>query len=178
MSKQLHKRRTTVQVVDIVRQYQHQDIKAKEAAAYLGVGRTRFYQIVAAVAEHGSAFTLDYHRRGSNNRLDPAVEKNLRRELVADRKLIEHPDVPVKRYNYTYLQGRLQEKNHQKVSVTTIINRAKKWGFYLGKPARQKHDRQVLTNYTGELIQHDASYHLFVPLLGDKLVLTTSLDDY
>ena len=38
MAEQLHKRRTTEQVVDIVHKYQRKEIKAKEAAAYLGVG--------------------------------------------------------------------------------------------------------------------------------------------
>jgi len=36
----------------------------------------------------------------------------------------------------------------------------------------------VITNYTGELVQHDCSHHNFAPLLGAKLYLITSLDDY
>lgn len=64
------------------------------------------------------------------------------------------------------------------VSLPTIINRAKKNGFYLGKPKKTSHDREVLTNYAGELIQHDSSHHLFSPLAGCKWYLITSLDDY
>jgi len=31
--------------------------------------------------------------------------------------------------------------------------------FYLSKPKRKAHDREVLTNYVGELIQNDSSEH-------------------
>jgi len=57
-------------------------------------------------------------------------------------------------------------------------NRARKKGFYLKKPKRTAHDREVLTNYAGELIQHDSSYHLWAPDAGEKWYLITSLDDF
>ena len=40
------------------------------------------------------------------------------------------------------------------------------------------HDREVLTNYIGELVQHDASLHLFAPDAKQKWYLITSIDDY
>lgn len=178
MSLQLHKRLSREQVIALIDKYLAGLIKAKEARAYLNLSKSRFYELVAAYEERGSDFTLHSERSSPSRRLKPAVEKNIRAELEADQALIENPGVPVTRYNYTYIQGQLQEKYQQTVSVTTIISRAKDWGFHLGKRSPQKHDRQVLTNYTGELIQHDASWHLFVPLLGKKLYLITSLDDY
>jgi len=36
----------------------------------------------------------------------------------------------------------------------------------------------VLTNYVGELLQHDTSYHLFAPFAGIKWYLITTIDDY
>jgi hypothetical protein len=36
----------------------------------------------------------------------------------------------------------------------------------------------VVTNYTGELIQHDSSHHLFSPPAREKWYLITSLDDF
>jgi hypothetical protein len=62
--------------------------------------------------------------------------------------------------------------------IPTIIDRAKKNGHYLKKPKRTIHDREVLTNYVGELIQHDSSYHLWSPCAHEKWYLITSLDDY
>ena len=73
--------------------------------------------------------------------------------------MIQDKDIALKSYNYSYIKDRLEKEYDQKVSVSTIINRAKKNDFYLTKPKRKVYDREVLTNYAGELIQHDSSYH-------------------
>lgn len=65
-----------------------------------------------------------------------------------------------------------------KVSLPTIIDRARKNDFYLKKRKRTIHDREVLTNYAGELIQHDSSHHLWAPNSKEKWYLITSLDDF
>ena len=46
------------------------------------------------------------------------------------------------------------------------------------KPKRKAHDREVITNYPGELIQHDSSHHQFAPYAAKKWYLITSIDDY
>jgi hypothetical protein len=178
MSQQLHKRFSVKDVTETVLKYQNKEMTGTAAAAYLGIGRTRFYEIVAEVEKQGSAFTLEYKRKKANNRIDQEVENNLRKELEEDKKLIENSKVPVKRYNYSYVCDQLTKNHQQEISLTTTIARAKEWGYWLGKPPKKSHDRQVITNYTGELIQHDASHHLFAPLMERKLVLTTSLDDF
>lgn len=178
MPPQLHKRLTTEQVTDLLDKYLAKELKAKEAQAYLGVGRTRFYQLVIAYQEDGSQFSIAYERSNDSRRIDAAIERSIRRELEAEKKLIDNKDVPVRRYNYSYVRDQLLEKYDQRVSVDTIIRRAKEWDCYLGKPPKKVHDREVLTNYTGELVQHDSSHHNFAPLLGAKLYLITSLDDY
>jgi hypothetical protein len=40
------------------------------------------------------------------------------------------------------------------------------------------HDREVITNHVGELVQHDASFHRWSPYAADKWYLITSVDDY
>lgn len=178
MPKQLHKRLTTEQVTDLLDKYLAKELKAKEAQAYLGVGRTRFYQLVAAYEEKGSQFSIEYERTKDSRRIDAAIECGIKRELAAEKKLIDRRDIPVRRYNYSYVRDQLLQKYDQRVSVDTIIRRAKEWDFYLGKPPKKVHDREVMTHYTGELVQHDSSHHNFAPLLGTKLYLITSLDDY
>ena len=64
------------------------------------------------------------------------------------------------------------------MAVSTVIQHAKANGFYMPRPKRKAHDREILTTYAGELIQHDASYHLWAPDCGVKWTLITSLDDY
>ena len=63
------------------------------------------------------------------------------------------------------------------MSLPTIIDRAKKGGFYIDKPKRKAHDREVITNYAGELIQHDSSHHKWSPYADKKWYLITSIDD-
>ena len=82
-------------------------------------------------------------------------------------------------YNYSYVKDLLETKYNQKVSLPTIIDRAKKNDFYLKrKPGKASHDREVLTNYIGEIIQHDSSHHLWSPPAREKWYLITSLDDF
>ena len=69
-------------------------------------------------------------------------------------------------------------KYRQKVSLPTIIDRAKNNNFYFPRPKRKSHDREVLTNYVGELIQHDSSWHKWSPYVEEKWHLITSLDYY
>jgi hypothetical protein len=62
----------------------------------------------------------------------------------------------------------LEKDYNQKVSLTTIINRAKANGFYLSKPKRKVHEKEVITNYPGEMIQHDSSHHQFSTYADSK----------
>lgn len=178
-SKQLHKRFSNEQVKEILRKYEAREMKAKEAIHYLEIGSSRFYQLVTDYEEDQSNFSINYARQKSNNRIDPKIEKNITKELKFEKeKIIDNPEVPTNRYNYTYIKDQIKEKYNQKVSVPTIINRAKQQGYWQGKPPKKIHDREVITNYVGELIQHDASHHLFSPDAREKWYLITSLDDY
>jgi hypothetical protein len=46
------------------------------------------------------------------------------------------------------------------------------------KSRKVSHDHEVATNYIGEIIQHDSSYHLWSPPAREKWYLITSLDDF
>ncbi len=93
--------------------------------------------------------------------------------------MIVNKDTTVRNYNYSYVKDCIESKCQQKVSLTTIIKRAKEHDFYLPKkPKKTTHDREVSTNYAGELIQHDSSFHLWAPSAKEKWYLITSLDDF
>lgn len=179
MPKQIHKRFTTELVKNILAKYEAGQLRAKEAIRYLETSKSRFYQLVAEYEEDAANFSIDYKRHGPNYKIDTQVEKNILKELKVEKeKIIDNPDVPTKRYNYSYIQKRIEEKYDQEVSVPTIIARAKDAGYWQGKPPKAVHDKEVITNYTGELIQHDSSHHLFAPDAKEKWYLITSLDDY
>lgn len=176
---QLHRRLSGEQVKFILNKYLTGEIKAGAAIAKLGIGRTRFYQLADKCESDRANFNIDYGRREATRKIDAAVEKNILNELKFEKvHIIGNKEVPTKRYNYSYIQNLLQDKYRQRVSLNTIINRAKSHGCYLGRPAKKIHDRQILSHYIGELVQHDCSYHLFAPDAEVKWHLITSLDDY
>lgn len=117
-------------------------------------------------------------RRSFARKIDKEIEETILKELSTEKRLIENSDMPIRFYNYSHIKDQLYDKYRQKVSLPTIIARAKKNGFYFPRPERKTHDREVATNYMGELIQHDFSYHKWSPYTHEKWHLITSLDDY
>jgi len=69
-------------------------------------------------------------------------------------------------------------KQEIRVSVPTIIQRAKQLDCYKPQRKHKVHTREVLTTAIGALIQHDASIHLWSPFAAEKWTLITSIDDY
>lgn len=175
---QVHKRFTDKQVRDLLGRYVAGEIERTYVQEILGIQKRRFFRLLAAFRQNPAAFSIAYTRNGTPRTISPDVEHNIVKELEIDRDLIEDPDVPLRRYNYSYVRDRLQNKYHQKVSLPTIINRAQKYGFWVKKRKGRIHDREVMTRYVGELIQHDASHHLWSPPAQRKWYLITSLDDY
>lgn len=179
MPKQLHKRFTTSQVKAILEKYVSKEIGAKDAIAYLELGRTHFYNLVRDYQKDPISFSIAYVRSTPTRLLNSAIEDNILQELKVEKeKIIDNPHVPTKHYNYSYIRSILKEKYGQRPSVSTIIDRAKKHGYWKKKPPKKIHDHEVITNFAGELIQHDTSYHLFAPDSTVKWYLITSLDDY
>jgi hypothetical protein len=174
---QLHKRFTSDQVKELLERYLQNEFERKYIQEILEIKERRFFGLVKQYRENPHHFTIQYHRP-SPARIPEALEKNMLREFSIEKGIIQNKDVPLTCYNYSYIKDRLREEYQQKVSLPTIIDRAKKHGFYLKKPKRRIHDREVLTRYVGELIQHDASYHLWAPAAQEKWYLITSLDDY
>ncbi len=179
-NQQLHKRFTNDQVRDIVGKYVQKQIRAKEASKYLGIGRTRFYQLTTTYRQDPNKLTLIYHRTIPTREVKQSVKGHILTELKFEKeKIIENPNVPTTRYNYSYIRTLLWEKYGEKVSLPTIIAIAKEHDFWKAKRKREQiHTRQVLTQFVGELIQHDSSQHLFAPDALKKWYLITSLDDY
>ena len=175
---QLHKRFTSQQVKELLDRYSKNEIERKYIQEILGIKRRRFFILLKQYKENPQHFTVQYQRTRAPRAISPMIEQNILKELAIEKKIIQNTEVPLTSYNYSYLRDRLRGIYHQKVSLPTIIDRAKKHGFYLKKPKRTVHDREVLTRYAGELIQHDSSYHLWAPAAKEKWYLITSLDDY
>jgi len=176
---QIHKRFEDSQVKDLISRYLRKEIRRKYIQEILGVRKTRLFALVKKFKENAKKFSVQYSRKTINRKIPWDIEKNILKELAIDKKLIQDKEQPLKSYNYSYVKERLKDNYKQIVSVPTIINRAKRNDYYLVKrPKKGRHDREVLTTYTGELIQHDSSHHKWSPYVTEKWYLITSLDDF
>jgi hypothetical protein len=178
MSNQLHKNLTDGQVKSLLKSYLDKKIKIDYILQMLKIKRRRFFELLAKYRKDPDNFSIQYVRKTINRKIDPDIERNIVKELKIEKDLIKNKDIPIKYYNYSYIRDLLEQKYSQKVSLPTIIDRAKRNNFYFLKPKRKAHDREILTNYPGELIQHDSSHHQFAPYAAEKWYLITSLDDF
>jgi len=172
---QLQKRFSEEQVKELIGRYERGEVKRRVMEEVLGISKTRFFELLEA---YRIGADLWKERRGAKRAIDARAEEFLRCELELDKALIEDGQIPVYRYNYSYVRGELKRKHGIDISVPTIIKRAKEWGYYKPRRKHTPHTREVISNYTGELIQHDSSHHLFAPMGGKKWYLITSIDDY
>ena len=174
---QLHKQFTADQVKVLLTSYEQGHLSREEIEHTLGIRKTRFFALLKQLRDHPDSFSIDYHRP-SRPRLTPGDEEKIQRELLRDKELVDNKDLPISGYNYAALTDRLHQAG-VRVSTTTVIQRAKTLGCYQAKKKKKdRHDREVLTAATGDLIQHDASLHLWSPYASEKWTLITSLDDY
>lgn len=178
MATQIHKKFTDQQVKELMMKYLNKEIERKYIEQILGIKKAMFFRLLQSYRSNPDQFSVEYKRSGKTRCIAPEIKHNIIKELAIDKKAIQNKDIPLYRYNYSYVQKRLKKNYGQSVAVSTVIQHAKANGFYMPRPKHKTHDREVLTTYAGELIQHDASYHLFAPDGGVKWVLITSLDDY
>ena len=179
MNEQLHQRFSTEEIKTFLEEYLDDKTKLVYILEILRITRRRFFQLLKEYRRDSDNFSIQYKRKRATRQISKDVEKNIISELEKEKKLIENKELPIKFYNYSYIKDRIYQDYGQKVSLPTIIARARKQGFYKPrKKERKYHDRELLTNYVGELIQHDSSQHLFSPYADKKWYLITSLDDY
>lgn len=175
---QVHKKFTDGQIKELIERYLKKEIARSYIQEILQIKKRRFFALVKDYRTNPETFSIQYIRRKKTRSIPQNTERAIMKELTIEKKLIEDSNVPLRSYNYSYIKDRLEKKYKQKVSLPTIINRAKKNDFYIKKPKRTAHDREVLTNYAGELIQHDSSHHKWSPYAKEKWYLITSLDDF
>lgn len=172
----IHSRFTDGQVRLLIRSYEEGQMSRTQVEETLQVGKTRFFALLKLYRKAPRSFSLAYHR-SSPTRLSDKAERLIRKTLLEERALIEDPDLPISTYNYSAARERLLEQGI-KVSLSTIIERAKTLGCHRPRPKGKPHSREVITTAIGALIQHDASLHRWSPYAEAKWTLISSLDDY
>ena len=141
MSKQLHKNFTNDQVKSLFEKYSKKEIKLNYILQILRIKRSRFFELLTRHRKDPDNFSIQYKRNISNYRIDREIEANIIKELKSEKDLIKAKDVPIKYYNYSYIKDLLEQKYKQKVSLPTIIDRAKRNNFYFPQSQAKFHSK-------------------------------------
>ena len=126
MGEQVHKRVTDEQMKMIMERYLAGELSASHAMELLGLKRSRFFEWVQKYKNRPAGFSIEYRRKGTNRQLDERVHSHILQELEKEKGLIDDPSIPIRFYNYSYIQDQLRERYQEKVSLPAIIDRAKK----------------------------------------------------
>ena len=173
---QIHRHFSDEQIRVLLQSYCQRKITRDDLEDMLGIAKTRFFALLKSYRQNPHTFSITY-RRITPARLSSEVEAQVQRALLEEKQIIENPDLPISDYNYTALKDRLNKRGVE-VSVTTIIDRAKKLNCHKPRNKKKSHEREVLTASIGALVQHDASLHQWSPFAQEKWALITSIDDY
>jgi hypothetical protein len=95
-------------------------------------------------------FSIEY-KRESKRRISVDIQRIIIDELKKDKELIDDIDIPINRYNYSYLRERISKEKGIEVSLPTIIKIAKENGFYIERRRQNVHNREVITSYAGSM---------------------------
>ena len=176
---QLHKRLGTDQVKMILNLYILKKMELKEVLNQFEVGERRFYKILKEYKKDKQNFSIEYSRNSPNRKISQSVEEVIRSELEKEKSIIDNRSIPVNDYNYSVVRDEVENLTGKRLALQTIINRAKDWNFrVLEKPKKKVHDRVVVTDAIGMLLQHDSSHHQWSPFAREKWSLITTLDDH
>ena len=138
---QLHKKFTDFQIKDLITRYLKKEVKRRDLQKVLGIKKTRFFALVKRLKDDPENFSVSYSRSIPTRTISKDIETNILKELNTEKDLIKAKGVPIRYYNYSYIKDTLENDYNQKVSLSTIINRAKANGFYLTKPKRKVHEK-------------------------------------
>jgi hypothetical protein len=129
MPKQIHKRFSSDEVKDVLGRYVRREVGVEQAYALLKISRRRFFDLLGVYRKNPEAFQVEYQRKGANRKLAKKVDQKIVGELKKEARLIEDKDNPIRDFNYSFIREILAEKHHVQVSLSTVIDRAKKMGF-------------------------------------------------
>ena len=181
---QIHKQFSDDEVKQYLKWYEDKVMTKAEVLQVLGIKDSRFYVLLGRFRDKPKAFSVAYRRVRTTRTLPAKVVRQIRKELEAEHGFIINPAMSIMFYNYTAIRDAVEDSTGQKVSSQTIVNYAKRWGYYIERPKRKQHTREVLTDSVGMLLQHDASLHQWSPYVKRpdgkplKWSLITTLDDH
>jgi hypothetical protein len=129
MGKHLRKLFSADQVKEVFRRYLARQIGVDQASAMLKIRRRQFFKLLQVYRQRPERFSLDYTRKAPPRKIDAKAEAKITQELRKEAEIIRDKTNPVRFYNYSYVKEVLEKKHKVRVSLPTIIDRAKKMGI-------------------------------------------------
>jgi hypothetical protein len=114
MGEQLHKRFSTEIVQFYLERYLDKTIELSYLLDILGIKKRRFYQLLNRYRTDPEHFSLVFPKRRPSRTITSEVETNILNELTIERAMIEDPKLPIRTYNYSYIQDELSRKHSKK----------------------------------------------------------------
>ena len=100
-------------------------MERKYVEQILGIKKAMFFRVLQSYRSNPEQFSVEYKRSAQAKRIAPEVKNNIIKELLIDKKTIQNKDTSFYKYNYSFVQRRLEENYKQSAAVSTIINYAK-----------------------------------------------------
>lgn len=125
MAIHIHTKFTNEQIKELLQKYLNKEVERKYIQEILGIGKSRFFEIIQSYRNNPKDFSVEYQRSGKTRSIAPEIKANIIKELSIDKKAIQNKDIPLYKYNYSYIQKRLAKKYSQSVALSTVIQHAK-----------------------------------------------------
>ena len=132
---QIHKRFTADQVKVLLKGYCRGILDRSAVEQTSGISKSRFFVLLREYRRSTDEFSLAYHRK-TPTRIATWVEKEIEKELMLQKNLLDDSTLPITSYNYSVIRDRLA-KQGIRVALSTIIDRAKSLGCYQAHPKEE-----------------------------------------
>lgn len=116
-------------MIEVFEKYEKKIFGLEQVLIFLKIKRSRFFILLKKYRQDPKGFSIEFKRNKAPRSIDEKSEKKIISELKKEAALIEDKRNPVRFFNYSYLKGILEEKHGVRVSLPTIISRAKKMGI-------------------------------------------------
>lgn len=137
MAKQLHKQFSSEEVKAAFKKYEDKVFDLNDVLIFLKISRSRFFDLFKRYRSDPESFSIEFKREKAPRSIDKKSEKKILSELKKECDLILDKSNPLRFFNYSFLKETLEVKHGVKVSLPTIISRAKKMGITRGQNRRR-----------------------------------------
>ena len=117
---QLHKNFTDEQVKELMERYLNKEIERKYIQGILSIKKRRFFILIKNYRENPDSFSIQYSRKNPTRSIPKPIENNIIKELTIDKNIIINKDVPLKRYNYSYIKDILKDRKSTRLNSSHI----------------------------------------------------------